>query len=89
MQVDSFKDFSPDESAAAAAEPQDEGHAQEQEPQADSEPGSGGNFPAHRVEGLPALSPTMSQGAAIGKSKLFPSQAATGSSDSDTGAEQM
>lgn len=74
MQVDAFKDFSPDEAASAspksgkaeaspapqAAQPE-EGEPERGEPD-EGESSSGGDYPPHRLEGLPALSPTMSQG---------------------------
>ena len=71
MQVGAFKDFSADEAggaeASGAAQQQEEGQPPEQELHEEAEPeeaagSSGGDFPPHQVQGLPALSPTMSQG---------------------------
>ncbi len=65
MQVAAFKDFSASEvegssnAAPAASQAQPE---EEPEPEAEPEASGGGDYPSHRVEGLPALSPTMSQG---------------------------
>ena len=75
MQVAAFKDYKPGESggsssgsapaAAADAEPEPEPaeEGEEEEPAAEGGSGGGGAFPPHTVMGLPALSPTMSQGA--------------------------
>lgn len=86
MQVDAFKDYSPDEAGASAqsSDSQSDGGKKEQEEaspapaagaeaEAEAEESSGGgdgggasgDYPPHRVEGLPALSPTMSQGEAV------------------------
>ena len=83
LQVEAFKDFSPEGSggqeAAAASqgdekeegdptEKEEEGAVEEEQDQGDNEEveeeasGSGGDYPAHTLAGLPALSPTMSQG---------------------------
>ena len=67
-QVGAFKDFTPDAAPATAAEPEakEDAPADEEAP-AESEDaggaGGGGDYPPHTVMGLPALSPTMSQGA--------------------------
>lgn len=73
--VGAFKDYSPDAAGAAAnsgggkdepeegsqeAEPAEEGGEEEEEVEESS--GGGGNYPPHTLGGLPALSPTMSQG---------------------------
>ena len=71
-QVGAFKDYTPGAAPAAAAEPDEkEEQAPAKEEQAPAEPedggggggGGGGDYPPHSVMGLPALSPTMSQGA--------------------------
>ena len=76
MQVEAFKDFSADEAggaeasgaeASGAAQQQEEAQPAEQESHEEAEPeeaagSSGGDYPPHSVQGLPALSPTMSQG---------------------------
>ena len=73
VQVDAFKDFSPSSSGAEASssEPSKEESKEESQPaEAEASGGeaeeasgsSGGDFPLHTVAGLPALSPTMSQG---------------------------
>ena len=70
-QVGAFKDYTPGAAPAAAAEPDEkEEQAPAKEEEAPAEPedgggggGGGGDYPPHSVMGLPALSPTMSQGA--------------------------
>jgi hypothetical protein len=63
--VGAFKDYTPGSggSAAPAAAAQEEPEEDEdnESPPAESS-GGGGDYPAHTVMGLPALSPTMSQG---------------------------
>lgn len=64
MQVGAFKDFTPGSQAsgARAVAAQEE---PEEEDEGDSPPESSegaGDYPPHTVMGLPALSPTMSQG---------------------------
>ncbi|KAK9827713.1 hypothetical protein WJX81_003489 [Elliptochloris bilobata] len=61
--VGAFSDYTPGAAPAAAAEP-DEAPAQEQAPAEEGGGGGGGSgtYPPHTVMGLPALSPTMSQG---------------------------
>ena len=77
LQVGAFKDFSPEESGGkemasadqedeqqeevqeAGEQEEDEGEEEEVEEASGS---AGGDFPPHTVAGLPALSPTMSQG---------------------------
>ena len=50
--------------AAAASEP--EGGEEEEEGEEEGEAsGGGGDYPPHTLMGLPALSPTMSQGKAL------------------------
>lgn len=70
MQVGAFSDYTPGAAPAAAAEEPEEPPAQEEEdaPAAEEDRGGGGgggggDYPPHSVMGLPALSPTMSQGA--------------------------
>ncbi len=64
QQVAAFKDFTPGSgasgapAAAAQVEPEEE---EEDDAPAESSGGSG-SYPPHTVMGLPALSPTMSQG---------------------------
>ncbi len=63
MQVSAFKDYTPGSgggaAAPAAATEEPEEDKEDDSPVAES---SGGDFPPHTVMGLPALSPTMSQG---------------------------
>ncbi len=64
-QVGAFKDFTPgaEASAAPAAAAKEEPEEDEQEDDSPAESsGGGGDYPPHTVMGLPALSPTMSQG---------------------------
>ena len=72
VQVAAFKDYQPGEGGgasgggapAAAAETEPEPAEEEEGGEEPAEGGSGGgDFPPHTVMGLPALSPTMSQGA--------------------------
>lgn len=64
-----FKDYSPGAAPVAAAEPSEEAAPAEEAPAAQEEEAGGGegsgggDYPPHSVMGLPALSPTMSQGA--------------------------
>ncbi|CAL8471164.1 g10706 [Coccomyxa elongata] len=63
--VGAFKDFTPgaEASAAPAAAAKEEPEEDEQEDDSPAESsGGGGDYPPHTVMGLPALSPTMSQG---------------------------
>ena len=73
MQVSAFKDFTPGQGGGSAApaaaasdepaeEPAEEDEGEDEEVAESS--GGGGDYPPHSVMGLPALSPTMSQGAA-------------------------
>jgi hypothetical protein len=74
LQVGAFKDYSPDAAGAASAsggeekEPaeasQEAEPAEEEEDEGEVEGSSGGgvSYPPHTLGGLPALSPTMSQG---------------------------
>ena len=68
-QVAAFKDYEPGSGgggggapaqAAASQEPEE---AQDEEEPEEESAGPSGDFPPHTVMGLPALSPTMSQGA--------------------------
>ncbi len=65
-QVDAFKDYQPGAGSQAAASTTEETAEAEDAPGVEgmeSESGaSAGDFPEHAVLGLPALSPTMSQG---------------------------
>ena len=68
-QVGAFKDYTPGAAPAAAAEPEEKEEQAPAEEEAPAEPeesggggGGGGDYPPHSVMGLPALSPTMSQG---------------------------
>jgi len=79
-QVGAFKDYTPGAAPAAAADP-DEAAADEEAPEPSGQEGEdeeggggggeggggggGGDYPPHTVMGLPALSPTMSQGARV------------------------
>ena len=64
--MSAFKDFTPGQGeasaapAAAASEEPDKDEGGEEEVAESS--GGGGSYPPHTVMGLPALSPTMSQG---------------------------
>ena len=65
--MSAFKDFTPGQEGASAApaaaasdEPAEEEDTGEEEVAESS--GGGGDYPPHTVMGLPALSPTMSQG---------------------------
>ncbi|CAK0785753.1 hypothetical protein CVIRNUC_008964 [Coccomyxa viridis] len=69
--VSAFKDFTPGQGgssaapAAASGEPEggEEGEEEEEEGEEEAEAsGGGGDYPPHSLMGLPALSPTMSQG---------------------------
>lgn len=68
-QVGAFKDYTPGAAPAAAAEPEEKAEQAPAEEEAPAEAedggggGGGGDYPPHSVMGLPALSPTMSQGA--------------------------
>ena len=74
-QVSAFKDFAPGQggppAAPAAASGQPEGNEDEEEGEEEGEEGcealggGGGDYPPHTLMGLPALSPTMSQGEAL------------------------
>lgn len=73
-QVSAFKDFTSGQGGASAApaaasgEPEaneDEGEGNEGGEEEDEASGSGGDYPPHSLMGLPALSPTMSQGEAL------------------------
>ncbi len=63
-------------SAAPADEEGDQGHEDEEGEGHDEEEGeasaSGGDYPPHTVAGLPALSPTMSQGNILGSHHMSP-----------------
>lgn len=65
-QVAAFKDFTPGSGASAAPAAAAQEEPEEEEEEEDDAPaessGSGGDYPPHTVMGLPALSPTMSQG---------------------------
>lgn len=64
-QVDAFKDYQPGEGAPAAASTEESAEAEDAPGVEGMESESGasaGDFPEHAVLGLPALSPTMSQG---------------------------
>lgn len=65
-QVAAFKDFTPGSGAsaapAAAAQEEPEEEEEEEDDATAESSGSGGDYPPHTVMGLPALSPTMSQG---------------------------
>ena len=72
--MSAFKDFTPGQGgssaapAAASGEPEggEEGEEEEEEGEEEAEAsGGGGNYPPHSLMGLPALSPTMSQGGAL------------------------
>lgn len=66
VQVAAFKDFTASEADGASSAAPAAAEAQpESEPEPEAEAASGGDFPPHRVEGLPALSPTMSQGISL------------------------
>ncbi len=71
--MSAFKDFTPGQGGASAApaaaasdepaeEPAEEDEGEDEEVAESS--GGGGDYPPHSVMGLPALSPTMSQGTA-------------------------
>lgn len=71
--MSAFKDFTPGQgggsaapAAAASDEPAEEPAEEEEggDEEAAESSGGGGDYPPHSVMGLPALSPTMSQGAA-------------------------
>ena len=64
QQVAAFKDFTPGSgaSAAPAAAAQEEPEEEEEDDAPAESSGGSGNYPPHTVMGLPALSPTMSQG---------------------------
>ena len=61
-----FKDFTPGSGASAAPAAAAQEEPEEEEEEEDDAPaessGSGSDYPPHTVMGLPALSPTMSQG---------------------------
>ena len=72
--MSAFKDFTPGQGgssaapAAASGEPEGEEEGEEGEEEGGEEgeaSGGGGDYPPHSVMGLPALSPTMSQGEAL------------------------
>ena len=72
-QVSAFKDFTPGQGgssaapAAASGEPEggEQGEDEEEGGQEEAEASGGGDYPPHSLMGLPALSPTMSQGEAL------------------------
>lgn len=72
VQVDAFADYKAGGGAQRQKQPEEgkkeaASAAQEEPAPAEEEPsgGGGGDFPPHTVMALPALSPTMSQGACV------------------------
>ena len=68
-QVSAFKDFTPGQGGAsaapAAASGEPEANEDVEEGEEEGEVSGGGDYPPHTLMGLPALSPTMSQGEAL------------------------